>query len=200
MIDQKTLVLASGSVYRQRLLSRLSLSFECDAPDIEESRLEDEDAREMARRLAREKGAVVATRWPQAVVLSSDQTASLGDLVLNKPGNRETALAQLRGCSGRSVDFYTAVALTINGSLHAEALVHTAVGFRALSEDELTTYIDIDNPFDCAGSFRWEGIGICLFESLRSEDPTALEGLPLIRVADMLRSVGINPLQSDPQS
>ncbi|MEM1190723.1 MAG: Maf family nucleotide pyrophosphatase [Pseudomonadota bacterium] len=195
MIDQKTLVLASGSVYRRRLLERLTLPFECDPPDIDEARWEQEDARTMASRLAREKGAAVATRWPQALVLSSDQTAALGDAVLNKPGDRETALAQLRGCSGRSVDFHTAVALTTNGSLHSEAVVHTEVRFRTLTEHELARYVDIDQPFDCAGSFRWEGIGICLFEGLRSEDPTALEGLPLIRVAAMLRSVGVNPLQ-----
>lgn len=198
--DQNALILATSSAYRRSLLERLAVPFGCDAPEIDESRLRGESARSMASRLARIKGEAVAPRWPRSAILSSDQTAALGDSVLGKPGDRETALAQLRRCSGQRVDFYTAVALTVNGTLLSESVVHTEVRFRNLPEEELVHYVDIDAPFDCAGSFRWEGLGICLFEHLRSDDPTALEGLPLISVAAMLRSAGINPLQPSPSA
>jgi septum formation protein len=188
------LILASGSPYRRRLLERLALPFFCVAPDVDETPEHGESAEQAALRLARRKGAAVAARWPGAWIISSDQTAALGASILGKPGTPGRAIQQLLACRGRHVTFYTAVVLSRGDEIHAEALVESAVRFRDLPREEIERYVDIDKPLDCAGSFRWEGIGICLFDALTSDDPTALEGLPLISVARMLRDVQLNPL------
>jgi len=188
------LILASTSPYRRRLLERLALPFTCEAPKVEESPRPGEAAHALARRLARDKACEVSRRTPDALVLGSDQTAMVGARPLSKPGSLERAQQQLRACRGATACFYTAVALCSAGVVHDEQCVETQVRFRALSDEEIDAYLERDQPFDCAGSFRWEGIGICLFQSLSSEDPTALEGFGLIGVADMLRRAGLNPL------
>lgn len=191
---QTRLLLASTSPYRRRLLARLQLPFSTRAPGIEESPRAGEGAEALALRLAVEKSTAVARSSAGATVIGSDQTAVLDDTLLRKPGGAAEAVAQLMACRGRTVVFHTAVALSVDGELVHSACIPTEVEFRDLSEDEIRRYVALDEPFDCAGSFRWEGVGISLFRSLRSADPTALEGLPLISVADMLRTQGFDPL------
>jgi len=188
------LILASGSPYRRRLLERLGLPFRCVPPEVDETPEEGESAAQAALRLARAKGNAVGERPGGAWILSSDQTAALGQRILGKPGTRERAIEQLLACSGHRVIFHTAVVLSSGGEIRAEALIESTVRFRQLHRAEVARYVDLDAPLDCAGSFRWEGIGICLFEALTSDDPTALEGLPLISVARMLRAVDLDPL------
>ena len=183
----RELILASTSPYRRRLLDRLGVVFRCVAPDVDEEPASGEAPRDLAARLAREKALAVARQFPDARVLGSDQTASVGDQRLGKPGTEARARKQLALCSGRTVHFYTAVALAIGGRICEERCVRTEVVFRPLTEGEIAEYVALEQPLDCAGSFRWEGPGIGLFEALRSDDPTALEGFPLISVAAMLR-------------
>jgi septum formation protein len=188
---QPELILASTSPYRRRLLERLGVDFRCVAPNVNEEPLENEAPRDLAVRLAREKALDVAARFPESLVLGGDQTASVGGQRLGKPGTEARAREQLALCSGRTVHFQTAVALAIGGKIGAERCVPTEVVFRTLAAEEIAGYVAYELPLDCAGSFRWEGAGIALFEALRSDDPTALEGFPLIGVAAMLRRFGV---------
>jgi septum formation protein len=184
------LLLASTSRYRRDLLARLRLPFEAVAPDVDESQQANETPESLACRLAEAKARAIARRMPGAVVIGSDQTASLAGRVLGKPGSRERACEQLAACSGMSVVFHTAVSvIDADGQLHG-ALDTTTVQFRALDRAEIERYIDAEQPFDCAGSFKAEGFGITLFERIDSQDPTALIGLPLIRTAALLRQAG----------
>jgi septum formation protein len=190
-----TLLLASTSPYRRRLLERLGLPFAVEAPQVDETPAADELPAARALRLARLKAAAVSARHPGSLVLGSDQVADCGGLVLDKPGDAAGCRAQLRASSGRAVQFHTAVVL-----LRAEPPVvrdfidQTTVRFRSLAEDEIARYVERDAPFDCAGGFRSEGLGVTLFESVETRDPTALVGLPLIWVADALRAAGLDPL------
>ena len=185
------LILASTSVYRRRLLERLQLPFRSVAPGVDEAAMAGESAAALALRLAQEKALAVSRRFPQAIVIGSDQTASLDGALLGKPGTESRARAQLAKCSGRSVMFQTAVAAAQAGRILDRCRVDTEVVFRNLTADEIASYVALDKPLDCAGSFRWEGPGIRLFEALRSDDPTAIEGLPLISVARLLRGAGL---------
>jgi septum formation protein len=189
------LILASSSKYRQNLLRRLGIPFRCVSPDVDESAAETEAAEALALRLAHAKAVVISDTDPSALVLASDQTADLNGRVLGKPGDRVRATEQLQSCSGQSVRFCTAVVLRRGVEVLDAAIVSTDVRFRELSNAEIECYLSVDEPYDCAGSFRWEGIGIALFEGLRSDDPSALEGLPLITVTSMLRGAGLNPLE-----
>lgn len=185
------LVLASGSTYRRRLLERLGLPFVVDPADIDESPRPGETPAALATRLAREKALAVAGRHPQAWVIGSDQVADLDGLALGKPGDPERAAAQLRACSGRQVRFHTALALTRADGTVLEGSSCPVVTFRPLDDAEIARYLAADRPFDCAGSFKAEALGISLFESLASDDPTAIEGLPLIALCRLLRRAGI---------
>ena len=187
------LILASGSSYRKLLLQRLRLPFDVLSPDIAEARRGNEPADEMARRLAVEKARAVAVRHPQAVVIGSDQVAQLDNSILGKPGSMEAACEQLRQSSGRRVDFFTGVCVIANGE-RQDAVECFQVQFRHLSEEEVQRYVELEKPLDCAGSFRCEGLGSVLFQRLNGDDPTTLEGLPLIRLSAMLRQVGLDPL------
>ena len=190
----KRLVLASSSRYRKELLSRLQLSFEVDVPDIDESRLCDESPGALVERLAREKARAVARRQTGALVIGSDQMAVLGDDVLGKPGDFETNVAQLRRLSGKSVRFLIGVCLLDTDSGREQAdVVPFDVVFRRLSEPQIDAYVRREQPYDCAGGFRSEGLGIGLFDSM-SGDPTALVGLPLIRLVAMLAKEGLDVL------
>ncbi|MEW6467194.1 MAG: Maf family protein [Pseudomonadota bacterium] len=193
--DDSSLILASTSPYRQELLTRLGLRFEAIGPHIDETRLEGEDAVSMVRRLAREKARAVAERWPSGWVIGSDQCAVLGDQVLGKPGTHERAVTQLTAASGRSVVFHTGLCL-MNIGLGFERTVDVpfTVRFRNLSTAEIEYYLMRETPYDCAGSFKSEGLGIALFEALEGNDPTALVGLPLIALCGLLREAGIDPL------
>lgn len=186
------LVLASTSAYRKMLLERLQLPFETDRPETDETPLAGEAPAATAERLAVEKARAVAGRWPDALVIGSDQVAYLGDEVFGKPGTEERAVAQLQRMRGRTVVFHTAIALlnTRSGHVHVEG-VPTHVRFRDLSDDEIRRYVAREKPLDCAGSAKSEGLGITLLEAMSGDDPTALIGLPLIALSRMLRAEGV---------
>lgn len=184
------LVLASTSPYRRQLLDRLRLPYEVARPGVDEAPLRGESPEALARRLARLKAEAVAAAMPGAWVIGSDQVAGFDGAALGKPGSRDAAIAQLSSMSGRQVVFHTAVALLRHGGPALEASDATTVRFRDLGGDEIARYVDAEQPFDCAGSFKAEALGIALFESIRSDDPTALVGLPLIATARLLREAG----------
>jgi len=189
------LVLASASVYRRQMLERLQWSFEAIPADIDETPLENEEGEALARRLAREKAAVIAAFRSDALVLGCDQVAACDGRLLGKPGSAEKALEQLTFTAGKEIVFHSAMALQ-HGSRRRIECVPTRVRMKSLSSRELTRYIDSDEPFDCAGAMRSESLGITLTEYIRSDDPTALIGLPLIRLTAMLSEFGIDVLQA----
>ena len=190
------LILASTSRYRAELLGRLRLPFTIEAPGVDESPLAGERPGQRALRLARAKADAVACRHPDAWVIGSDQLAVRGDEVLGKPGEPARCEAQLLGSSGREVSFVTAVCLAHAGERRRlEHVDTTRVRFRHLEPAEVRRYVELERPFDCAGGFKCEGLGIALFESIDSCDPTGLIGLPLIWLAQALREVGVDPLQ-----
>jgi septum formation protein len=183
------LVLASTSRYRRALLERLGLAFHVDAPGVEERAADDESPLDLAERLAREKARAVAARHANGVVIGSDQVADLDGRALGKPGSPEGAFEQLRACSGREVVFHTAVCVVGPGR-EVAFVDRTVVHFRALDDAEIRRYVDIEQPWDCAGSFKSEGLGAVLFKAISNDDPTALIGLPLIALARALREFG----------
>lgn len=184
------LILASTSPYRRELLQRLRLPFDTARPQADETPLPGESPAALAGRLAQLKAQVVAADEPAAWVIGSDQVAELDGSPLGKPGHRQGAIAQLDAMSRREVHFHTAVALAQHGRAVHAALDTTTVRFRALSAGEIERYVDAEQPFNCAGSFKAEALGISLFESIHSTDPTALVGLPLIATARLLRQAG----------
>ena len=189
------LLLASTSRYRKELFSRLALPFDTVAPNVDETPLAGESPDATATRLARMKALVVAREYPQAVVIGSDQVAEFDGLRLDKPGNRERAIAQLAAVSGRTVEFQTAVCVVADGGTRmADALVPTSVTFRPFDRARAERYVDIEQPFDCAGSAKAEGLGIALIAAIVGDDPTALIGLPLIATITLLQRLGIDPL------
>lgn len=191
----RPLVLGSTSVYRRELLSRLHLPFTVEPPGVDETPRPGEAPADLARRLAAAKAAEVARRHPQAVVIGSDQVADLDGEPLGKPGNHANALAQLRRMSGRTVVFQTALTVMCEASGFAQHdLAPVRVRFRALPDAEIEAYLRAEQPYDCAGSAKSEGLGIALLESIDSDDPTALVGLPLIRTCRMLRAAGVDLL------
>ena len=185
------LVLASTSPYRRELLGRLRLPFDVASPDVDETPLADEPPHALANRLAVAKAQTVARRLDEgAWALGSDQVADLNGLPLGKPGGREAAIAQLRAMSGRVIRFHTGICLAnAGGHGFAESDV-TEVLMRALSDQEIERYVDAEQPYDCAGSFKSEGLGITLFEAIDNRDPSALVGLPLIATCRLLRQAG----------
>lgn len=189
------LVLASTSRYRRDLLSRLRMPFDVVAPEVDETPRPGEAPLELALRLALAKAHAVSRLRPDAVVIGSDQVADLGGLALGKPGTHAVAQQQLRQLSGRQAIFETAVAVVhANGGFAQTLAASVKVRFRSLTEVEIDHYLQVDEPYDCAGSARCETLGIALLESIDSDDPTALVGLPLIRTCRLLRAAGIDPL------
>ena len=187
------IILASSSVYRKALLARLQLPFECISPDIDESPLPGESAENLVVRLARCKAEHIAKSRRNSLIIGSDQVASLGKQILNKPGNRENAQKQLKLLRGNTVSFLTGLCLinSANGNCQTE-LVSYQVSFRHYNDEEIERYLDIDTPYDCAGSFKSEQMGVSLMSKMQGEDPTALIGLPLIKLAELLRREGLN--------
>jgi septum formation protein len=193
------LILASTSRYRAGLLGRLRLPFEVAAPGVDEAPRAGEMPRARALRLAHDKAAAVAVTRADAWVIGSDQVASLGDVLLDKPGDADRCRAQLAAESGRSVEFHTAVVLLRGAPREVfEHVDRTTVRFRELSAAEIARYVELERPFDCAGGFRSEGLGVTLFASLETSDPAALVGLPLVWLAGALRAAGLDPLTPGP--
>ena len=186
-----TLILASTSRYRKELLTRLDLPFSCAAPGVDETPLPGEAPLATAVRLAAAKARAIQPDY-DALVIGSDQVAMLDGQPLGKPGDRTTAIAQLRAQSGREVAFHTAVCVRATaGGRESAGVDTTVVRFRVLSEATIGRYVDLEQPFDCAGSAKSEGLGIALLESVRTTDPTGLVGLPLILVTSLLAAHGL---------
>lgn len=187
-----TLVLASSSPYRKSLLDRLSIPYLCQSPDIDESPKKEETPLELVGRLSREKAAALQATFPNHLIIGSDQVAELNGQIITKPGCFENARKQLKRQSGNSVRFHTGVCLYNSSNGESETdIVTTTANFRVLSDSEIDRYLYKEEPFDCAGSFKCEKLGISLLESMLGPDPTALVGLPLIRLCKMLRAQGI---------
>lgn len=186
---QRPLILASTSRYRRELLERLRLNFSTVAPEVDETPLPGEAPAVLAQRLALAKAQAVARLHPQALVIGSDQVADLQGQCLGKPGDHDKAVTQLRAMRGREVIFQTAVALVAPG-LVLQELAQVRVRFRDLADQEIERYLRAEQPYDCAGSAKSEGLGIALLDSIDSDDPTALIGLPLIRTCRLLRQAG----------
>jgi len=188
----RQLILGSTSRYRRELLERLKIAFQVIAPEVDETPLPQEAPRVLAERLALAKAKAVAAQFPQAVVIGSDQVADLHGQSLGKPGTHDKAVAQLRLMRGQTVVFQTAVAVVCQDSgFEQHSLATVRVKFRNLSDEEIENYLRIEQPYDCAGSAKSEGLGIALLDSIDSDDPSALIGLPLIRTCQMLRAAGI---------
>ena len=192
-----TLILASTSRYRRELLERLRLPFEVVAPNVDETPRPGEAPAALAIRLAIAKADEVASRYPDAIVIGSDQVADLDGNPLGKPGHHAAAVAQLTAMSGRVVVFQTALAVASPIGKRSENVPIT-VRFRSLSPNEIEYYLRAEQPYDCAGSAKCETLGIALLEAIESNDPTALMGLPLIRTSAFLRELGLNPLAAWP--
>ncbi|MFT3718005.1 Maf family nucleotide pyrophosphatase [Pseudorhodoferax sp.] len=189
------LILGSTSRYRRELLARLRIPFDVVAPEVDETPLPGEAPDALARRLALAKAHAVAARHPDAVVIGSDQVADLEGQSLGKPGDHARATAQLRAMRGRTVMFQTALAVVHRASGFADsALVPVRVRFRALDDAEIEAYLQAEQPYDCAGSAKSEGLGIALLDAITSDDPTALVGLPLIATCRLLRAAGLRLL------
>jgi septum formation protein len=192
---QRPLILASTSRYRRELLNRLHLPFDVQPPEVDETALPGETPRELAERLALEKARAVAARFPEAVVIGSDQVADLAGEALGKPGDHARATAQLRKMRSQTLIFQTAVAVVCQATGFVERdLAPVRVVFRDLSDAAIEQYLQAEQPYDCAGSAKSEGLGIALLSAIDSDDPTALVGLPLIRTCRMLRSAGVELL------
>ena len=187
-----TLVLASSSPYRRELLARLRQPFSWASPDIDESPLASETAEALVRRLAEAKARALSQQYSQHLIIGSDQVAVLKGEILGKPHDFERAHRQLTAASGTSVTFYTGLALldTRNDHCQSDAIPFT-VHFRQLSDEQICRYLQAEQPYDCAGSFKAEGLGVSLFRATEGEDNTSLIGLPLIRLVSMLNSAGI---------
>ena len=193
--NNRHVILGSTSVYRRELMNRLRISFDVSAPDVNETAFENESPLEIAQRLALRKARAVAQKFPESVVIGSDQVADLDGLALGKPGNFERAMLQLRQMRGKTVVFHTAVAVVCNATGFArQDCASVNVVFRDLSDAEISAYLLAETPYDCAGSAKSEGLGIALLSSIDSDDPTALIGLPLIRTCNMLRAAGVQLL------
>jgi septum formation protein len=190
------LVLGSTSRYRRELLTRLRLPFTVDAPQVDETPRPGEAPADLALRLALEKGREVASRHPGAVVIGADQVCDLDGEPLGKPGTHARAVEQLRRLSGRTATFQTGLAvLRPDTGFERALLAPVRVQFRALDDDEIERYLRLEEPYDCAGSAKSETLGIALLDAIHSDDPTALIGLPLIRVAALLREAGLDALR-----
>lgn len=194
-MNSQTLVLASTSIYRAQLLSILQIPFETTAPNVDETPLDGENAKQTAERLSQLKAQAVRKNFPTALIIGSDQVALLEGQQLGKPYTHENAVRQLRAMRGKTVDFYTALTLynARHNTLQTE-IDETRVSFRQSSDDEIESYLKKEQPYHCAGSAKSEGLGIALISRIEGNDPNALIGLPLIKLVSMLKREGVNVL------
>lgn len=194
-MNKHTIVLASGSKYRQQLLQKLEIPFSFHSPDIDESAKENESPIDLVKRLSLEKACASQHAYPNALIIGSDQVCVIDGKILGKPGTEKKAVEQLKAASGKHVTFYTGLTLLNSSSGLAQTDVEPFhVHFRVLSENEIRRYVQKEQPLDCAGSFKCESLGIALFEKLEGRDPNTLVGLPLIRLCEMLRAEGVDVL------
>lgn len=193
-MNMPRIILGSSSNYRRQLLEKLNITFEQISPDVDETPAPQESPFELCQRLARNKAEAIASIHPEAIIIASDQSAALGSEILGKPGTRTNAIAQLEACSGKTVRFNTAVCVYDGKGSFLNDVDSFDVTFRTLSLPQIERYIDIDQPLDCAGSFKAEGFGITLFSSMRGSDPNTLIGLPLIKLIDLLGKAGLQIL------
>ena len=192
----QTLILGSSSPFRAELLKKLQINFIQHSPDIDETQLEGESAPALVERLAQEKARVIGETYPQALIIGSDQVAVAGGNILGKPGNHQTAIQQLMMASGKSVTFYTGLALYNAENQTMQHIVEPfTVHFRELTEKQIEYYLNQEKPYQCAGSFKSEGFGISLFSRLEGDDPNSLIGLPLIKLIELLSNEGVDILQ-----
>lgn len=194
-MNSQPLVLASTSIYRSQLLSTLQIPFQTAAPNVDETPLPGESAEQTSWRLAQVKAQVVAKRFPDALIIGSDQVALLDGKQIGKPLNHDNAVAQLSSMRGKTVTFYTALSLlnAASGDMQTDVAI-TKVGFRNLSDDEIERYLKKEQPYHCAGSAKSEGLGIALISRIQGDDPNALIGLPLILLVGMLEKQGVRVL------
>lgn len=193
------ILLASSSIYRHQLLQKLGVSFESASPDIDESPLPGETARQLVLRLAQAKANKLAQTHKHHLIIGSDQVATYENNILGKPQNHDAAIGQLKQFSGRQITFLTSLCLLNSQSAQCQLSVESCtVKFRPLSKSQIASYLAKEQPYDCAGSFKSEGLGIALFESIHTDDPNILIGLPLIRLTDMLIKEGVDPLTYAP--
>lgn len=195
-MTQRQLILASSSIYRKQLLERLNLEFTCISPDIDETPLENESIVELVKRLALEKAKAVAAMGEEGLIIASDQALVCNDQILGKPGNMENAVKQLSMMSGQAITFQTSLCVydtdtDTDTEEYQLDIVPFTVYMRDLTQDEIVSYLEVEQPFNCAGSFKSEGLGITLFEKMQGDDPNALIGLPLIRLCEFLRQLNI---------
>ena len=191
----RNLILASSSSYRRTLLEQLKLPFQCAAPHINEEAFASEDAPTLASRLAAEKAAALRDQFADSLIIGSDQVAECDGRLLGKPGTAAKARDQLHYCAGKQVHFHTGLSIyDTQSNFQATECERYSVHFRPLSSSEIERYVELDNPLDCAGSFKAESLGIALFEKMEGSDPNTLIGLPLIRLVSMLARFGVSPL------
>ncbi|MBY5991070.1 Maf family protein [Ferrimonas balearica] len=191
----KVLVLGSTSPFRRSLLEKLGLPFVCDKPQVDETAKDGESAEALVARLAEAKARAVAERHPNALVIGSDQVAVVSGTILGKPHTHDKAVAQLSAASGQVVTFYTGLCLYNSGANRAQTLVEPfEVAFKSLTEAQIEGYLKAEQPYNCAGSFKSEGLGIMLFDRLSGRDPNALIGLPLISLGELLANEGVDVL------
>lgn len=191
----KNLVLASTSVFRKSILEKLNLPFQCDKPNIDETAKQGETPQALVKRLAIEKAKAVANNHPGALIIGSDQVAVCGDEILGKPHTHENAINQLSMFSDKTVTFYTGLCVLNNRTQETTSLVEPfTVHFNLLTHNEIDNYLKAEQPYNCAGSFKSEGLGICLFKKLEGNDPNTLIGLPLIQLVKLLKINGLDVL------
>ena len=189
------LILASTSPFRKQLLDKLQLEYETASPEVDETPIPGEGIEAMVLRLSQAKARAVASRFPDALIIGSDQSAVLNDQPLTKSGGFDKAFQQLRDASGQKIIFHTGLCLlnSNTGHLQSASIPYTVV-FKNLSDEQIKNYLEKEQPYNCAGSFKSEGLGIALFERFEGEDPNALIGLPLIKLIEMLSNEGISPI------
>lgn len=190
-----TIILASSSTFRKQILEKIGLNFICISPDIDETREPNEKPQDLVGRLAISKAKKIGLTSPNSLIIASDQVASIDNTILGKPHDHKDAVSQLQMCSGRKVVFYTSLCLLNTETNKTQQCVETfSVYFRKLTLNEINGYLYKETPYNCAGSFKSEALGITLFEKLEGDDPNTLVGLPLIKLCQMLQSENINPL------
>ena len=191
----KTLVLGSTSPFRKTILEKLNLPFVCAKPNIDETPLTDETPIELVKRLAIEKAQAVSEKFTSALIIGSDQVAVCDGAIIGKPHTHENAISQLTQFSGKSITFYTGLCVFCTDTNTTHTIVEPfTVEFKTLAHNDIVNYLLAEQPYNCAGSFKSEGLGICLFERLTGDDPNTLIGLPLIKLVELLKRHGLNVL------